>query len=132
MTAAESNKAVVREYVLAFNHGDVARLRQLFTPDAVVHGVLGSGGLAEVIPIWRELHAAFGIELTIESLVAESDLVAARYTERGTFSAPFRGRAPTGRSYELTAMEWFVLRDGLICCRWAARDAASQARQIEG
>ena len=28
-------------------------------------------------------------------------------------------------------MEWFHLRDGKILKRWGARDAASQAKQIE-
>jgi predicted ester cyclase len=53
-----------------------------------------------------------------------------RYTERGTFTGPFRGQTPTGKSYELVAMEWFVVRDGRIHRRWGARDSAAQARQI--
>jgi predicted ester cyclase len=57
-------------------------------------------------------------------------VVAVRYAERGTFAGPFRGQPPTGKAYELVAMEWFVLKDGKIRRRWGARDAASQARQI--
>lgn len=121
---------VVRQYVEAFNQGDSDALRDLFTPDALVYGVLGSAGLDEALPIWRELHAAFGIVLTIEDLIAEGDQVAVRYTERGTFTCPFRGKQPTGRAYELVAMEWFVLREGRIHRRWGARDSAAQARQI--
>ncbi len=130
MTILESNKQIVRQYVEAFNRGDTATLRQLFTPDAVVHGVLGWGGLDEVVPVWEELHEAFAIHLTVEAIAAEGETVAVRYTERGEFIAPFRGSAPTGRSYELVAMEWFILRDGKIQRRWGARDSASQARQI--
>jgi predicted ester cyclase len=52
------------------------------------------------------------------------------YTERGTFRAPAFGKEPTGKSYELVAMEWFVIRDGKIQRRWGARDSASQARQL--
>jgi len=55
----EQNKAVVRQYVDAFNQGDLTALRTLFTPDALVYGVLGWGGMDEVVPIWGELHAAF-------------------------------------------------------------------------
>jgi predicted ester cyclase len=126
----EASKAVVREYVAAFNRGDTDALRLLFTPDAVIHGVLGSGGLDVAVPVWRELHDAFGVTLTVEDLVAEADRVAARYTERGTFAGPFRGREPTGRSYEIAATEWFVLRGGRIAARWGARDSAAQARQV--
>ncbi len=36
-----------------------------------------------------------------------------------------------GKSYELVAMEWFILREGKIYHRWDTRDSASQARQID-
>lgn len=127
---SQPNKDVVLRYVAAFNRGDSEALQRLFTPDAVNHGVLGSGGLDVALPVWQELHTAFGVRLTVEALVAEGDQVAVRYTERGTFAAPFRGQPPTGRSYEIGAMEWFVLRDGRIAQRWGARDSAAQARQI--
>lgn len=132
MTAmSEANKDVVRRYADAFSRGDIDALeREIFAPDAVVQGVLGWGGMDVVVPIWRELHAALKIELHIEELIAEGDTVAARYTERGTFVGAFRGNEPTGKPYELVAMEWFTLRDGKIVRRWGARDHASQMRQI--
>lgn len=127
--STEANKAVVRRYVAAFNAGDFDALRALFTEDAVVQGVLGWGGMDVVVPIWRDLHSAFAPQLTIEEMVADGDRVAARYTERGRFGGAFRGRAPTGLGYEVTAMEWFELRDGRIARRWGARDSAAIARQ---
>ncbi len=130
MNASEANKQVVLQYVEAFNRGDLDALRRLFTADAVVQGVLGWGQLDEVVPIWKELHEALAIELTVDAMVAEGDEVAVRYTERGKFIGPFRGSEPTGKSFELVAMEWFILKDGKIHRRWGARDAASQARQI--
>ncbi|MBC6983785.1 nuclear transport factor 2 family protein [Caulobacter sp. 17J80-11] len=126
----DAAKAVVRAYVEAFNAGDFPRLRGLFTDDAVIWGVLGWGPIDEVVPIWRELHEALALELTVEALAADGDTVAARYTERGVSRAPFRDRPATGRAYELVAMEWFELDGGKIRRRWGARDAASQARQL--
>jgi predicted ester cyclase len=52
------------------------------------------------------------------------------YTEHGVFSAPFRGTPPTGKSYEVVAMERFVLEKGLIIRRWGARDWTAIARQV--
>src|ERR1043166_5119495 len=128
---SEANKDVVRRYVEAFNRGDVDALQnEIFAPDAVVQGVLGWGGMDVVVPIWRELHSALQIAMQIEELVAEGDTVAARYTERGTFVGPFRGNQPTGKSFELVAMEFFEIREGRIVRRWGARDHASQMRQI--
>lgn len=127
---SEENKRVVRQYVEAFNRGDVEALRQLFTPDALVYGVLGWGGLDEVVPIWQQLHQGLAMELTAEQMIAEDDVVAVRYTERGEFRGDFMGNPPTGKSFELVAMEWFILRNGKIHRRWGARDSASQARQV--
>ncbi|MEW6130799.1 MAG: ester cyclase [Acidobacteriota bacterium] len=127
---SEANKKIVLDYVEAFNRGDMNRLRELFSEDAEVQGVLGWGGMDVVVPIWQELHAAFNIQLQVDAIIGEGDTVAARYTERGTFNQAFRGNQPTGKAYEIVAMEWFILKDGRIHRRWGARDSASQARQV--
>jgi len=126
----EANKQIVLAYVDAFNRGDEARMRPLFTDDALIYGVLGWGGLDQVVPIWREIKAAFAIELQVESMIAEVDTVAVRYTERGTSVGPFRGGPVTGQSFEVVAMEWFIIQDGRIHRRWGARDNAAQFRQM--
>jgi steroid delta-isomerase-like uncharacterized protein len=128
--AEEDNKRVVLEYVEAFNRGDTDALRRLFTDDALVYGVLGWGGLDAAVPIWEELHAAFALNLQVEAIIAEGDTVAVRYVERGTSVGSFRGGPVTGRSFEVVAMEWFVLKDGRIQRRWGARDNAAQFRQM--
>jgi steroid delta-isomerase-like uncharacterized protein len=130
MSAFDANKQVVRKYVDAFNQGELDSLCGLFAPDAEIHGVLGQGLMDRVRPIWKQLIEGLGMQLTIEEIIAEGDCVAVRYTERGVFRGIFMGHPPTGKSYELVAMEWFVIRDGLIRRRWGARDGASQARQI--
>src|SRR3954451_8280024 len=130
MGVQENNKAVVRAYAEAFNRGDLPALQALFAEDAEIQGVLGRGLMEKVLPIWRQLIEGYGMQLTIEELIAEGDVVAARYTERGTFRAPAFGHQPTGKSYELVAMEWFEIREGKIRRRWGARDSAAQARQL--
>jgi steroid delta-isomerase-like uncharacterized protein len=120
----------VQQYVDAFNRGDEEAMRPLFTDDALIYGVLGFGGLDQVVPIWREIKAAFNIQLQIDSIIAEGDIVAVRYTERGTSVTPFRGGPVTGKSFEVVAMEWFEIKDGKINRRWGARDNAAQMRQM--
>jgi steroid delta-isomerase-like uncharacterized protein len=131
MNQQENNKAVVRAYAQGFSRGEFGDVLKLFAADAVVQGVLGRGGFEVVVPIWRALHEAFGMQLEIEELIAEGDLVAARFIESGTFRAPFRGTPPTGKNYRLVAMEWFRLKDGKITERWGARDSAAMQKQIE-
>lgn len=130
MSTQEKNKEVVKDYVEAFNSGEMDKLATLFSANAEIQGVLGKGQMEIAMPVWKQLVEGLGMQLKIEELIAEGDIVAARYTETGTFNAPFMGNEPTGRSYELVAMEWFVIRDGLIVRRWGARDGASQARQL--
>ena len=40
------------------------------------------------------------------------------------------GAPPTGQSYEVTAMEWFVIKHNQIHRRWGARDSATIMRQL--
>ena len=123
-------KSVVRRYVEAFNRGDLAALEALLAPDAEIQGVFGAGLFERIAPVWRQLIEGYGMQLEIQELVAEGHVVAARYIETGTFKAAAFGHEPTGKSYEMVAMEWFEIRDGKIVRRWGARDGASQARQI--
>jgi steroid delta-isomerase-like uncharacterized protein len=132
MIQQEINKTVVRAYAEAFSRGDFDEVRKIFTQDAIVQGVLGHGGLDVALPVWRSLHEAFAVQIQIEDLIAEGDLVAARYSESGIFRAPFRGMQPTGKSYRLVAMGWFRMRDGKITERWGARDSASMQKQLGG
>ena len=122
---------LIEAYAAAFTAGDIEAVIALHTPDAVIHGVFGWGSVVEVAaPVWRDLHTCLQMRLTIESLVTEGSTVVARYLETGRSVAEFRGRPVTGRSYELVAIEWYELRDGLIARRWGARDSASQSRQL--
>ncbi len=123
-------RTVVRDYVDAFNRGDLQRLKHLLAEDAEIQGVKGKGTYEKVEPVWRQLIDGYGIHLKVDGLVAEGNTVAVRYTETGTFRAPAFGHSPTGKSYELVAMEWFEIDRGKIVRRWGARDAASQARQL--
>ena len=125
-----ANQKIVLAYVDAFNRGDEEAMRPLFTDDALIYGVLGWGGLDQVVPIWREIKAAFDIQLQVESIIAEDDIVAVRYVERGTSIGSFRGGPVTGKSFEVVAMEWFEIKDGKIHRRWGARDNAAQLRQM--
>jgi steroid delta-isomerase-like uncharacterized protein len=130
MSVAEQSKAVVRAYVEAFNRGDLNALKELLAANAEIQGVMGKGIFAKIEPLWRQLIEGYGMQLSIQSLVAEGGTVAARYIETGTFKSAAFGKAPTGKSYELISMEWFEVSDGKIQRRWGARDSASQARQL--
>lgn len=124
---------LVLAYVEAFNAYDMKRLREVFAPDARIWGVLGHGDLDFAEPVWGELHHGMSMRLEILDMIVEGDKVAVRYHETGRFVGPFRGlsgKAPTGRSYEVPAMEWFEIRDGRIAARWGARNSAAIEAQV--
>jgi steroid delta-isomerase-like uncharacterized protein len=123
-------KEVVLRYVDAFNHADLEAVCAVFANDALVWGVLGWGTLEQARPVWRDLMDCLQIQLQVDGIVSEGNTVAVRYTERGKSIRPFRGAGPTGRTYEITAMEWFEVKEGLIHRRWGARDSAAQSRQL--
>jgi steroid delta-isomerase-like uncharacterized protein len=124
------SKAVVREYVARFNRGDVDGLRELFHEHAQVHDATGWLDLDEVVPLWEQAIDRLGVDLDIEHIIAEEDAIALLYTERGWSRAPYLGRPVTGRSYELPAVDWFVIEEGRIARQWRVRDRASMARQM--
>lgn len=126
----EQAKDVVRQYVDAFNRGDLAGLRALLSDDAEIQGVMGKGLFDTISPVWQQLIEGYNMQLRIEGMVAEGNTVAVRYTETGTFTRLAFGHEPTGKSYELVAMEWFEIEGGKIKRRWGARDSASQSRQL--
>lgn len=127
----ERNKGVVRSYVAAFNAGDLDALVSLFEPQALIHGVLKTGRPSEMTAVWAQLHSGLGVNLEIESIAAEGSAVAVRYTERGKSQESFRGDESTGKTFEVTAMEWFSIRDGKIHEWWGSRDSAAIGRQLK-
>ena len=128
-----SHEALVRAYVDAFNAGDWDGVTDLFAADAVIRGVLGWGGLDVALPVWKELHEGMTMRLAINDIIVDGHRAAALLTETGKFVGPFRGLAgeqPTGRSYEIVAIEWFAFEGGRIMRRWGARDSAAIRRQV--
>lgn len=109
MSVEAQSKAVVLAYMEAFNRGDMNTRKELLADDAEIQGVMGTGVFDKIEPIWRQLTSGYGMQLSIQELIAEGGVVAARYVETGTFKASAFGQSPTGRSYELVAKEWFEI-----------------------
>jgi steroid delta-isomerase-like uncharacterized protein len=120
----EENKALIRRvFEEVIPAGEPAAMRELFAPDFLDHDPLpgqpaGVEGAEYVVATMHTAHP--DLRFTIDGLVAEADLVAVRWTMRGTNSAPLLGRPPTNRSVELSAIVMFRIADGKVAERWAA------------
>jgi len=130
MSQEKESKEIVLKYVKAFNKGDLELLKSLLDEDAEIQGVFGKGFYETIRPVWKQLIEGFGMQLDVQSIIAEGNIVAVRYIETGIFKASAFGHEATGKSYELVAMEWFEIENGKIKRRWGARDSASQYRQL--
>lgn len=131
MSRDQANRATVEAYVRAMNAGDIEALRPLFATDAEIQGVVGAGAFDFAARVWHDLHHGLNMRLDVLSMVAYEDTVAVRLRETGKWTGPFLDfRQPTGRSYELLAIEWFEFTAGKIARRWGARDGGAQARQL--
>ena len=121
---------MVLAYVEAFNRGDLEGVCSLFAPDAQVWGVLGWGSIDKARPVWKALIQSLKINLHVDGIISEGNTVAVRFTERGQSVGEFMGMGPTGRTYEMIAMEWFEIKESLIYRRWGTRDSGTQSRQL--
>jgi predicted ester cyclase len=124
---------IIGAYVEAFNAGDFPRLLSLFTPDAIIVGVLGSASIAQAEQVWRELHEGMAMRLDPQAVAVDGTTVVIRYIETGLFNGAFRGlpdQAPTGLQYKIIAIEWFELEGDRIARRWGARDFDAIKKQV--
>jgi predicted ester cyclase len=67
---------------------------------------------------------------TFEDVIAEGDLVAARWRQTSRNAGPWLGRAATGRTSEIAGISLVRIRDGQIIEEWEARDALSLLSQL--
>jgi predicted ester cyclase len=92
-----------------------------------VHGPSHQRGVVE----W--LRAQFpDLQMTIQSIVAEGDLVAVRIRSEGTNLGSLGGVAPpTGKRFVAEQSHWYRVADGRLCEHWATRDDLSVMLQLE-
>lgn len=109
MSVEEQAKSVVRAYVAAFNRGDLAALQALLAPGAQIQVVRGAGVFERVAPVWRQLIEGYGMQLSLEELIAEGNVVAARYTKAR--HVPRAGLRPRPHRALLRARRDGVVRD---------------------
>jgi steroid delta-isomerase-like uncharacterized protein len=69
-------------------------------------------------------------QFTVEDMIAEGDVVAARLTMRGTHRGPLNGIPPTGREVVVTGMSFERVVEGQIVEGWNENDALGMLGQL--
>jgi steroid delta-isomerase-like uncharacterized protein len=134
-TDTERNKATVRRfYEEVWARGNLDVADEVFADDYVRHDfrpgnpVPGPEGQKRIAADFR---AAFpDLEFVVDFLIAEGDMVAGRWTARGTHSGPWAGVPPSGRHMEFSAINVFRFADGRVVEIWNHRDDLGLMQQI--
>jgi predicted ester cyclase len=131
---SELNKDVVRGLHAMVNSGDLEHAEDLIAPGAVDHAGLpgidanGPRGFRAMVGAFR---TAFpDLSVSIEDLVAEDDLVVARYRLTGTQLGEFMGIAPTGRAVDIEGVDIVRCESGKAIEHWGFSDMLGLLRQL--
>jgi steroid delta-isomerase-like uncharacterized protein len=133
-SSLEANKALVlAHYDAVTNRHDPDAIRTQVSPDFFDHAANAAMSADDVIAHFKALHATFGeMNASVETIIAEGDIVAARVVWRGVHRGPWRGIAPTDKRIEFRGMMFWRIRDNRIAERWAEVDFASLEKQLKG
>jgi steroid delta-isomerase-like uncharacterized protein len=130
---AEDPKAVIRRWVEAWNAQDLDAAEELLAPEFVRHDANLPdvvGPRAERQHIADNLAAFPDLHFEIEQLIAEGDLVTARYLVAGHPPREFLGIPGSGRQVTIQAVESYRLAGGKLAEQWAVMDALGLLQQL--
>ncbi len=132
-TEAENETLVRRWYDEVLTQGNFDNVDDLIADDYVHHRVLDrittSGADRGRSP--RENRAALpDLETTVDLLLTDGDLVAARWTATGTHEGPWVGIEPTGAELTWTGNTIFRIECGRLAEQWSEADTLGVFRQM--
>lgn len=134
----EQNKAVALRCAEAFQKGDIAALRDIFSPDYVGH----SQGNATGIQNWtqtyemalescKNLSASYSdVAIIVDDMIAKGDKVIIRYTAKGTYTGADLGLPDVRKKIEIGGMAIERIENGKIVEVWDAPDGLSFFKQL--
>jgi steroid delta-isomerase-like uncharacterized protein len=115
------------------NQGNLATANELLAADVVDHDPApdqpaGAEGIKHFATMMR--NAFPDLQTEIDEIIEEGDIVAFRYTVRGTHEGEFNGIAPTGCKIQVRAMEFLRFSDGKMVDRWGLTDQLGLLKQL--
>ncbi len=134
----QDNERIVRRVFEELWAGRLETAREIFSPDYRSHGpewrslaFRGANSAEDVILFVSAIRAASSdIRFELDEVVAEGDLVVARWVATGTHTGAFEGLEPTGRVVRLEGTMLYRLRQGLIVEGWHSWDYQDLMRQV--
>jgi steroid delta-isomerase-like uncharacterized protein len=128
-------KSLVAQWVDVVNSGTLEGIDAVWDTGCVIHaggGLPEVHGVADLGGLLTAYRAALpNLRITMESLVAEGDQVAARFTTRGRHDGEFLEIPPTGVSIEIAGFGLFRIANGRIAEEWLLDDLAAFMAQVD-
>lgn len=133
--SAEDNKRIVeRFYEQVWSLGNVDAAFEIFSDDYERHDLrptAAAPGPEGQRTIAADFRRAFpDLNMRVDLIMAEGDLVAARWTTIGTHTGPWAGIEPTGKQVTFSGVNIFRLEDGKVVELWNHRDDLGLMDQI--
>jgi steroid delta-isomerase-like uncharacterized protein len=130
---SEANKELVRRWFdEVWTKGSVEAIDRMLSDSAVVCGLgadlCGPDG-------FKPFHAAYrdafpDVEIHVDEIVAEGDMVAARWSGSGTHRGGALGFPATGKRVEFTGMLFVRVADGKLVAGWNNFDQLGMLKQL--
>ena len=123
--------ALVHRFIELCNARDADGLSEVVAEGYRQHNPMIEDGLQGIQDGMRAFLTVFpDLTASVDAVVAEGDLVAGRFTWRGTHSADFLGIPATGQSATWASSDWWRVEDGLLAEHWDVVDWAGLTRQL--
>ncbi|HET9992238.1 MAG TPA: ester cyclase [Kofleriaceae bacterium] len=133
-TAQDKNKALVRRfYDEVWNKGHLDVADEVFARDYVRHdpGPPAPPGAEGQKQVAAGMRKAFpDLVYTVDFMIAENDIVAARWTIQGTQTGDMMGAKPTGKKVTFSGVNIFRFDHGKVAELWNHRDDLSMMVQL--
>src|ERR1700694_2538199 len=132
---SEVNKTIVRRlFEEVWNKGNLPVADELFAPNYTHHDPstpdVGRGPESEKKRATLYRAAYPDLKLTIEDIIAEGEIVMARWSCRGTHKGDLRGIAPTGKQFTITGVSVARFTGGKMAEGWIHLDALGLMPQL--
>ena len=134
--STEYNKALIRRfYEEVWNQGHLAAADDIFADDYVRHDLRPGNPLAGPAgqkKIAADFRAAFpDLRMTIDLVIAEGDMIAARWTTEGTNTGQWGNVPPTGKRARFSGVNIFRIENGKVVELWNHRDDLGVMQQLD-
>lgn len=132
MASAQTSKEVVQRGFDTLNERDRSAFTELHADDAVLYA-FGKEfrGIDEIVANQFGFFEAFpDFTYAPDAIVAEGEMVAARWTAAGTHEGEFEGIEPTGKEVEFPVMGMFRVEDEQLVEVWLVADQLGLLTQL--